>query len=361
MSKTAGKTPSPKGLKRKIETERKTTSRPSLTRQFLKRITVASAALLFILSVFPTYEITAGFNPHTDELTVFEYTERNAEQVLTDIMTEDGFLLKPSIQTTESDRSGFSDIFVYTVEPGYTLSSIAQRFSLKKETLMGENDLWNPNLVRAGMQLKIPPVDGLSHSVQKGDTVASLAKKYKVERDVIIAQNQLDDTPLEIGTMLIIPGATRQAPAPATKGRSSVPTAPNAAPGNSAAVASGKLIWPVSSGYKVTQYYQRSHAALDIANRNKGPIYAAASGKVIKAGTGWNGGYGNVIIIDHGDGMQTLYAHNEKLYVTEGQYVDQGQTIAWMGNTGRVYGQTGIHLHFEVRVNGIKYNPMSFY
>ena len=121
------------------------------------------------------------------------------------------------------------------------------------------------------------------------------------------------------------------------------------------------LIWPTIKKARLTQGYRRGHYAVDIAIRSKAPIFAAASGKVIKAAYGWNGGYGNVVIVDHGNGMQTLYGHNEKLYVTVGQYVEQGQTIAWMGRSGRVYGPTGIHLHFEVRINGVKYNPMNFF
>lgn len=292
-----------------------------------------------------------------NEFGVYDLTEQGAEYAIADVMTEDGFLLKPAVNPAEGDRSGFSEIFIYTVESGDTLSSIAQRFSLKKETLMAENNLWNPNRLRVGFKLKILPVDGLSHVVKKNETVEKLAKKYKVEQENIVSQNQLEEgAELLADAVLIIPGAKRAAPvyqastAPAFAGNFQAP-----------GTAVGRLIWPASAGTRLTQGYHRRHPALDIAKRAKGPIYAAASGKVIKARGGWNGGYGNYIIIDHGNGMQTLYGHNEKLYVTEGQYVEQGQTIAWMGNSGRVYGPTGIHVHFEVRIKGVKYNPMNFF
>jgi len=216
--------------------------------------------------------------------------------------------------------------------------------------------LWNANKVKVGTQIKVLPVDGLSHLVKKGETIDKIAKKYKVEKDLIIKQNQLGDGTVEGGMVLIVPGAKRDQPV-YIAGNS----APSGAANYSGPKSTGRLIWPCGPGASLTQGYKRGHTALDIANRARGPIYAAAAGKVVKAKYGWNGGYGNVIIIDHGNGMQTLYGHNEKLYVTEGQYVDQGQTISWMGNSGNVRGVTGIHLHFEVRINGVKYNPQNFF
>ncbi|MBN2087395.1 M23 family metallopeptidase [Candidatus Peregrinibacteria bacterium] len=307
------------------------------------------------------YQFTEGNGNLEDDYIIFDFSDEAKENTLNQIMTEDGFLLKPALNTTVGDRSTASDIFAYDVEYGDTLSSIAQRFGIKKETLIMENNLWNANSVRTGLTINILPVDGVSHLVKKGDTVSSIAKKYKVEEDLIIKQNQLEDSDeLLVGTALIIPGGKKEMPAaPVYTGGSSAPS--SAAGYNYSGPSTGRLIWPTLSKAKLTQGFHSGHYAVDIATRDKGPIFAAASGKVIKAAYGWNGGYGNEVIIDHGNGMQTLYAHNEKLYVTVGQYVEQGQTIAWMGNTGRVYGVTGIHLHFEVRINGVKYNPMNFF
>ncbi len=315
---------------------------------------------LLLIPLISSYQLTQGayigtLDESEGDWSLLEGSE-DAIPSLNDIATEDGFLLKPAINSTEGDRSGFSDIFMYTVEPGDTLSTIAERFNLKKDTLMAENDLWNANKVRVGAQIKILPVDGLSHLVKKGETVDKIAKKYKVEKDLIVKQNQLGDGDVEDGMVLIIPGAKREQPVYIAGG-----SAPSGAANYSGPKSSGRLIWPVAVGGKLTQGYGRNHTGVDIGNRARGPIYAATAGKVVRAQYGWNGGYGNVIIIDHGNGMQTLYGHNEKLYVTDGQYVDQGQTIAWMGNSGRVYGPTGIHLHFEVRINGVKYNPMNFF
>lgn len=114
------------------------------------------------------------------------------------------------------------------------------------------------------------------------------------------------------------------------------------------------------SGCSYTQYYNPGHYAVDIQQKGGGPIYAAEAGTVVRADTGWNGGYGNVIEIDHGNGLITLYAHNKELYVKVGDQVTRGQNISFMGNTGRVYGKTGIHVHFEVIVNGVKKNPLLY-
>jgi len=324
------------------------------------RVLALILAFLLIIPLASSYQLTQGayigvLDETEGDWSVLE--EDSAGSALNAVITEDGFLLKPAINTTEGDRSGFSDIFLYTVEQGDTLSNIAERFSLKKETIMAENDLWNPNQIKVGSQIKVLPVDGLSHLVKKGETLDKIAKKYKIEKDLLVRQNQLEGIDPEEGRVLIVPGAKREMPTYIAGGS----TAPSYVPNYNGPRPTGRLIWPVPAGGKITQGYRRGHTAIDIGNRTRGPIYAAAAGKVVKAKYGWNGGYGNVIIIDHGGGMQTLYAHNEKLYVSEGQYVEQGQTISWMGNSGHVYGPTGIHLHFEVRINGVKYNPMNFF
>jgi len=315
------------------------------------KVVTLTAAFLLITPFLPFYQNTEG--SAVGGLEELNVTEQDPNSALATVMTEDGFLLKPSLETAESDRTSFNEVFAYSVEPGDTLSSIAERFGLKKETVMWENDLWNPNQVKTGITLKILPVDGVSHLVKKGETVASIAKKYKIDSKIIVKQNQLEDQSLVADTLLIIPGATRALPIPSFKGGGNAPALP---PG-SAFVAGGKMLWPTLTAARITQKFHRGHYAVDIANRARGPIYAAASGKVVLAKYGWDGGYGNYIILDHGNGMQTLYGHAEKLYVSEGQYVEKGQTIAWMGSTGH---SSGPHVHFEVRINGVKYNPLNF-
>lgn len=327
--------------------------------RLVRKMVAISAAFFIFSSIGPMYNLTEG-NFVYEAVSFIDFSSQGTDNILADIMTEDGFLLKPALNSTEGDRSTANEIFAYEVEPGDTLSSLAQRFGIKKETLAMENNLWNTNSLRTGMTLKILPVDGISHVVKKGDTVEKVAKKYKVEIEDIVRQNQLEDGEVLLAdSALIIPGAKRSVTPPTINYGTSAPSNPTMY--SYSGGGSGRLIWPTLGSAKLTQGFHGGHYAIDIGNRAKGPIFAAAAGRVIKAGYGWNGGYGNVVIVDHGNGMQTLYAHNEKLYVTQGQYVDQGQTLAWMGRSGRVYGPTGIHLHFEVRINGVKYNPMNFF
>ena len=122
----------------------------------------------------------------------------------------------------------------------------------------------------------------------------------------------------------------------------------------------GVLQKPCSGSCFITQYYHAGHYALDLQEKGGGQIYAAEAGTVRRSDYGWNGGYGNVIEIDHGNELVTLYAHNKELFVSEGEFVQRGQKIASMGATGLVYGPTGIHVHFEVQLRGIKKNPILY-
>jgi murein DD-endopeptidase MepM/ murein hydrolase activator NlpD len=125
----------------------------------------------------------------------------------------------------------------------------------------------------------------------------------------------------------------------------------------------GRFVFPananISSGFGNRVHpilgYSRFHAGIDFAASHGSAIRAADSGRVIFSG--WYGGYGQTVIIDHGNGVSTLYAHASRLYVNEGQNVQQGQSIAAVGSTGL---STGPHLHFEVRQNGNPVNPMAY-
>ncbi len=122
----------------------------------------------------------------------------------------------------------------------------------------------------------------------------------------------------------------------------------------------GEFIQPTEGA--LTQTFHEGHPAIDIANKTPNtPIYAAADGIVTKTDTGWSGGSGNNIWIDHGNGYETHYAHLQEFYVQEGDTVKQGEVIGTMGNTGRVYGTTGIHLHFELSYHGTKVNPLEYF
>jgi len=279
------------------------------------------------------------------------------------VSDEDGYLLKINPQTDESSRIGLTDFAVHTVESGEVLSAIAGRYGVKVETIMWENNIVNPNSLRIGQTILIPPVDGISYKVAENDTLTKISKKYNVSTESIIAQNNLSSETIRKGQALFLPDAKPlAAPSIATRnpgiGRSSRVT--SASP-SSASPAVGKMfIYPTIG--KITQGYRGGHYALDIADRSKPPVWAAASGTVVTASTGtWGRGYGNYVVIDHGDGIQTLYGHMDSVNVYAGQVVSQGDVVGIMGNTGRVYGVTGIHTHWEVIINGVKVNPINYY
>lgn len=245
------------------------------------------------------------------------------------------------------------DVEIYAVQPGDTVFGIAERFGLKPETIMWSNrDLeLNPDLLRVNDELVILPVDGVYHEVKAGDTVVALAKKYKVQPADIIgyAWNGLEnaDQTLQPGNYLIVPGGEK----PLIQRTVSVYTGP--VPKN-AARGSGTFVWP--AGGTITQQYWNGHRALDIGSWVGNPVVASDSGYVVYAG--WDrSGYGNLIIIDHGNGYRTYYAHLNKILVRTGESVGQGQHIGSVGNTGN---STGPHLHFEIRYTNVLRNPFGF-
>lgn len=286
-------------------------------------------------------------------------------------MTEDGFLIKNAGQSVEVDNSDLCDPIEYVVEEGDVLSSIARRFGVSMDTIVWENDITNPHQLRPGTKLSILPVSGITHEIQASDTVVKIAKKYGIDEEKLCKQNQIEiDAELIAGSKIIIPGAKKAittstfiaSRAPGTYASYKPPTVIDGAIilANGASDKNGTwMIKPTSGEY--TNYFRSGHWAVDIADASRPVIHAAANGTVVKAQCGWNGGYGCVIVVDHSDGFQTLYAHLSELGVTVGESVIQGGEIGTMGNTGRVYGKTGIHLHFEVVDNGIKKNPLAFY
>jgi murein DD-endopeptidase MepM/ murein hydrolase activator NlpD len=126
---------------------------------------------------------------------------------------------------------------------------------------------------------------------------------------------------------------------------------------SSATPSAAGLIWPVQ-GVLTSPFgmrWGRMHEGIDIGAATGTPIYAAAGGTVIYAG--WESGYGNLTVIDHGNGLATAYGHQSQIAVSNGQTVSRGQLTGYVGSTGH---STGPHLHFEVRVNGTPVNPLSY-
>lgn len=239
-------------------------------------------------------------------------------------------------------------VIIYKVQKGDTLGAIADKFGISVDTIKWANDLTGDRL-SLNQELKIPPVTGIVYKVKAGDTIYNLAKTYKTDAQKIVNFPfndfaDLDTFALNIGQTLIIPDGVMP------EARPIAPTVPV----TQIAGGSGQFAWPV--GGMITQYPVWYHLALDIANSAAPGIAAAGDGTVILVDY-MRYGYGNYVEIDHGGGLVTLYGHLQEVYVSMGQGVSRGQIIGKMGATGR---STGIHLHFEVRRNGVAVNPLSF-
>jgi len=243
--------------------------------------------------------------------------------------------------TSVEKKADPSQISVYVVQEGDTLSVIAGMFDVSVNTIIWANDI-KGGKVRPGQELVILPITGIQHTVASGDTLSSLAKKYQSDaRDIAQYNNLPDDAPLVVGETVIIPDGV--VPVSVAKVSSTK------APVTQKTATSGYYAWPVAGG-RLTQGIHGLNG-VDIGGIKEGtPILAAADGVVIvaKDNGGWNGGYGNYIVIKHANGTQTLYAHAQtgSVRVSVGASVAKGQTIAGVGQTGKA---TGLHLHFEVR------------
>ena len=246
-----------------------------------------------------------------------------------------------------------TSVIVYEVQPGDTVLGIAQRFGLEGNSLLWANERLadNPDFLSIGQELNILPVDGAMHVVASGETVESLAKKYDVEVEAITRYegNHLSEPyALTVGQDLIIPGGVKPYVPRVIQYNASV-----SAPSNMQR-ATGSFGWPMAGW--ISQGFWEGHRAIDIATSLGTPIVAADNGYV--AAAQWSDvGYGRMVIVDHGNGFRTLYAHMQAYYVSVGQAVTKGQQLGICGSTGN---STGPHLHFEVILNGVRRNPFIY-
>jgi murein DD-endopeptidase MepM/ murein hydrolase activator NlpD len=284
------------------------------------------------------------------------------------LMPEEG----PSGTIADIEKPKVATISVYVVRSGDTLSGIAALFGVSPNTILWANDLSSASQLRVGQQLVILPVTGIKYTVKKGDTLSSIAKATGSDAAEIGSFNGIDDTTLAVGAQIIIPDGEVAAPRKSTSTSgtaSAVVKSSSRASGNVIPLANNPAepahnVGPIGSASQVAYYVAplshyvqtqgiHGYNAVDLAAPSGTPILAAASGDVIVAKSGgWNGGYGSYVVITHGNGSQTLYAHMSKVAAYDGEHVVQGQVIGYVGTTGE---STGPHLHFEIR-NGIR-NP----
>lgn len=288
-----------------------------------------------------------------------------------------GLQRQTTLHTNMPDRPRL-DVIKYLVSTGDTLFGIAEKFGLDPQSVLWGN--WDtleqdPHTLQPGQELNIPPVDGVLFEWSTGDTLYSVAEAFKTTPEGILEWpgNHLsfnvdyNDPQIEPGTLIVVPDGKRDLPSwqMVTITRANPAAASILGPGycgsvSSGVIGNGSFSWPTSShwlsGYT---YIPGLHEAIDIGGSIGNLITASDSGVVVYAG--WNNyGYGNVVVIDHGTGWQTLYAHLNTISVGCGQSVYQGGPIGTMGVTGN---SSGPHLHFEMRsdiwgrVNPLNYLP----
>lgn len=232
----------------------------------------------------------------------------------------------------------------YKVRAGDTISGIAKKFGLRNiSTLISVNDIGNVRQLGAGQKLKIPSIDGVIYTVKKGDSLDSIITKNKIKLEQLLDVNELTSETLSVGQQLFLPGVGLDAN-----------TLKNAMGDLFKLPIAAKFRWSSPYGYRIDPIagVKSFHTGVDMACPTGTPILASMSGKVTT--TGINRVYGNYVIIDHGNGYQTLYAHMSKIIATKGQWVSQGTRIGLVGSTGY---STGPHLHFTVYKNGKLVDP----
>lgn len=242
-----------------------------------------------------------------------------------------------------ADSGAPTQISIYVVRAGDSLGKIAKMYGVSTNTILWANDIRGPNDIHPGDTLIILPVTGVEHIVGKGETLASIVAKYHGDMQNVLDYNNLEPgAAVAVGDTIIIPNGI-DVSAPSYSGR--VGSREPLIPGYGGPAIPGYFIRPIAGGVKTQGLH--GYNAVDLGTPRGTPVVAAADGIVIVSrSSGYNGGYGQYIVVDHPNGTQTVYAHLSRNLVGPGAQVVQGQVIALSGNTGR---STGAHLHFEVR------------
>jgi murein DD-endopeptidase MepM/ murein hydrolase activator NlpD len=267
-------------------------------------------------------------------------------------------IANPKIMTTNSSLKMKEKYTKYVIQNGDTLSTIAVKFGITSDSIKWSNNITDENFIKPGSEINIPSVTGIVYTVKSGDTIEGIASKFKTSSALIVDQNDLYGEDIIVGNQVIVPdGVIEAPPAPAPAPKVATTSSYGSGRyGSSAPIGrTGSFRFPTNVG-RMGYYNGYHYWAIDVPNSIGTPIYAADSGQIVEAKYGYNGGYGNTILISHGAGFSTRYAHMSTLLILGG-YVQKGQVIGYMGSTGR---STGSHLHFEIMINGGKQNPLRY-
>jgi murein DD-endopeptidase MepM/ murein hydrolase activator NlpD len=285
-----------------------------------------------------------------------------------------------ALKTTVTGQAN-SEPITYRAIPGDSVFGIARQFNIKPESVFYSNEATlndDPNNLAPGMELVIPPVDGLTYAWKDGDTLAGVADKFKGDlnedkkideldaallRETIVSwpSNDLDltDPVVEVGQVIMIPGGRRELVSwlefvPTINRDGTTATSELGGSGCAAGPGSPPGIWPTDGPHTISgNNYSGSHLGIDITASTSTPVLASGGGVVVFAGFSQYG-YGNVVQIDHMDGFASVYGHLSQINVSQCQVIGGGQVIGMAGSTGN---STGVHLHFEVRQGNVNMNP----
>lgn len=301
----------------------------------------------FLINTFESYTAEAAealYNSQTlPLLRAAQNVDPNPAKGGGDITIIDDALLSEegpngTLADIEEEPASSDRISLYVVRGGDSLSQIADMFGVSSNTIRWANDISRGVAIQPGDTLVILPISGIQHTVKDGDTLKGIAKKYDGDLEEILEYNGFSiDTTLAIGDVVVVPDGEISTPVSSTQSYASA--------GGGTYYTDGYYTHPLPGALKTQGLH--GYNGLDFGAAYGTSVIAAATGDVIIVrNSGWNGGYGNYIVIRHANGTQTLYSHNSQNIVYAGQSVVQGQVIGYVGMSGRA---TGAHLHFEVR------------
>lgn len=273
------------------------------------------------------------------------------------IIKEDGIIKAETgsmRMSTEKEKVINDTINVYEIKKGDTLDTVAKLFDVNKNTIIWANNL-KSNTLTPGDTLLIFPADGVQFTAKKDVYLSDVAKAYNADLDEIATYNGIaKDSKLSKGQSVFLPDAegeiaaeVKKTPSKEKLGKIKEVIKKTNKPKYTQNAVAGYFMKPVSGCVRTQGLHGSAMTSVDLGCPVGTPVVAAAAGTVIKAaGSGYNGGYGEMVIITHPNGSQTIYAHLSAISVSVGQQISQGQVIGATGNTGR---STGPHLHFETR------------